>query len=208
MRRVTIAVIGNAKTTRANLEALINDVVDSVDEASLVTVFNDTPSDGLQWATQYAQDKCIDKGAYDDNNYEALIAEKNVDELKFFMLWDDEDPECQLAASVAQEHRIPAYDLTNGLMLIPLSNAPIARPVQAEIPKVEEAVVEPEVVTVEVIVEPEEDKLIPDFQEEEDKWVMSDEDEMLELFSAFAETAAKVFARKMVEEFKRLINEQ
>ena len=208
MRRVTIAVIGNAKTTRANLEALISDVVDSVDEASLVTVYKDTPSDGVQWATQYAKDKEILFGSYEDNDYDSLLAENSVDELKFFMLWDDEDPECQLAASIAQEYRIPAYDLTNGLMLIPINSEPIAKPTQVDIPKSEDIVSQPEVTTLEVIVESDEEEIIPDLQEIEDDFDMSDEDEMLELFSAFAETAAKVFARKMVEEFKRLINEE
>ena len=206
MRRVTIAVIGNAKTTRANLEALISDVVDSVDEASLVTVYKDTPSDGIQWATQYAKDKEILFGSYENNDYASLIVENSVDDIKFFMLWDDEDPECQLAASVAQEHRIPAYDLTNGLMLIPINSTPILRPIQAQIPAAEEVVIQPEVNTVEIIFESDEES-IPNFEPEDD-FVLAEEDEMLELFSAFAETAARVFARKMVEEFKRLINEQ
>lgn len=208
MRRVTIAVIGNAKTTRANLEALINDVVDSVDEASLVTVYKDTPSDGVQWATQYAKDKEILFGSYEGNDYDSLIAENNVDDIKFFMLWDDEDPECQLAASVAQEHRISAYDLTNGLMLIPINSTPILRPIQAQIPEAEEVVIQPEVTTVEIIIESEEEEEVTNFDAEDEDFLLTDEDEMLELFSAFAETAAKVFARKMVEEFKRLINEQ
>jgi hypothetical protein len=207
MRRVTIAVIGNAKTTRANLEALISDVVDSVDEASLVTVYKDTPSDGVQWATQYAKDKEILFGSYENNDYASLIVENSVDDIKFFMLWDDEDPECQLAASVAQEHRIPAYDLTNGLMLIPINSTPILRPIQAQIPAAEEVVIQPEVTTVEIIVESDEEP-IPNFEPEDDDFLLAEEDEMLELFSAFAETAARVFARKMVEEFKRLINEQ
>jgi len=207
MRRVTIAVIGNAKTTRANLEALISDVVDSVDEAGIVTVYDKTPSDGVTWATQYAKDKDILIGSYEGNSYDELIAENSIDEIKFFMLWDDEDPDCQLAASVAQEHRILAYDLTNGLMLIPINSTPILRPIQAQIPEAEEVVVQPEVTTVEIIIEPEEE-IINNFDAEDEDFLLTDEDEMLELFSAFAEAAAKVFARKMVEEFKRLVNEK
>jgi hypothetical protein len=206
MRRVTIAVIGNAKTTRANLEALISDVIDSVDEAGIVTVYDKTPSDGVTWATQYAKDKEILIGSYEGNNYDELIAENNIDEIKFFMLWDDEDPDCQLAASVAQEHRILAYDLTNGLMLIPINSTPILRPIQAQIPAAEEVVVEPKTTTIQIVIESEEET-IPDLEDKEDRWDMSDEDEMMSLFMDFAETAAKVFARKMVEEFKKLINE-
>jgi hypothetical protein len=206
MRRVTIAVIGNAKTTRANLEALISDVIDSVDEAGIVTVYDKTPSDGVTWATQYAKDKEILIGSYEGNNYDELIAENSVDEIKFFMLWDDEDPDCQLAASVAQEHRILAYDLTNGLMLIPISSTPILRPIQAQIPAAEEVAVEFKTTTIQIVVESGEET-IPDLEDKGDRWDMSDEDEMMALFMDFAETAAKVFARKMVEEFKKLINE-
>jgi hypothetical protein len=199
MRRVTIAVIGNAKTTRANVEALIGDVVDSVDEARIVTVYKDTQSEGLIWATQYAQDKEIFSGAYTDNEYDSLFAEHSVEELKFFMLWDDEDPECQLAASVAQEHRIMAYDLTDGLILIPLNSAPISRPIQAPIPKAEEVIVETPVIEV----------LIEALEEEEDE-----EDDffeptynMEEAMTMLMTEMGKIFAQSFTAEFKRLIKE-
>ena len=52
MRRVTIAVIGNGKTTRANLEALLADFADSVDEVKIETVYGTAPSDGLSWTQQ------------------------------------------------------------------------------------------------------------------------------------------------------------
>ncbi|CAB4129504.1 hypothetical protein UFOVP115_32 [uncultured Caudovirales phage] len=199
MRRVTIAVIGNAKTTRANVEALIGDVVDSVDEAVLAAVYDQSPSDGQTWAVQYAQDKEIPLLQYSNNDYDALFSEVTSGETKFFMLWDDEDPACQVAASVAQERRILAYDLTDGLISIPLNSEPIARPVKAEIPVAEE--VAPEVTTLEVVVEPTKEapeEVVTDFEDDED-WELS------EIFMTFIDEAAKVFARKVAAEVKNIL---
>ena len=201
MRRVTIAVIGNAKTTRANVEALIGDVVDSVDEARIVTVFKDTQSEGLVWATQYAQDKDIFAGSYTDDEYDALFAEHSADELKFFMLWDDEDPECQLAASRAQEYRVMAYDLTDGLILIPLNSAPIARPIQAPIPKVEEIAVE--VPVIEVIIESSE----PIEEDEDEGEYYEPAYNMEEALTTLVSEMGRIFARSFADEFKKLIKE-
>jgi hypothetical protein len=192
MRRVTIAVIGNAKTTRANLEALIGDVVESVDQATVVTVYNEAPSEALIWATQYAQDKGIETLQYPDNNYEALVAEHKRDELRFFMLWSDEDPECQLAASMSQEFNVPAYDLTDGLMLIPLNQAPISRPAKTEAPVIE-SVVNPAPTQ-----QPEADvdePAVEDFEEYD----------LGEVMTLALEEAGKIFARSFATEFMRLL---
>lgn len=132
MRRVTIAVIGNGKTTRANLEALLEDVVDSVDEASLCLLYDSDTSEAQDWALQWAEDKGLKKFCYPQNSYDELIYENPVEDLRFFMLWDDSDPECQLAASQAQKAGIPLFDLTDGLIRINIENAPsIPEPIKA-----------------------------------------------------------------------------
>lgn len=203
MRRVTIAVIGNAKTTRANVDALISDVVDSVDAAEIVTVYESDQSDGQTWSQQFAEEKGIPFKSYPNNDYDSLFSESNLDELRLFLLWDDEDPACQLAASMAQEYRVPAYDLTDGLMLIPLSNAPIPKPQKAEMPKAEEEKVEPvqpesveEIVSAPPAEEPE-DAL------EEDE--LEDEYDLGELMTLAIEEAGKIFARSFAAEFMRLL---
>jgi len=197
MRRVTIAVIGNAKTTRANVEALIGDVVDSVDEAIIATVYDQKPSDGILWAEQYAADKGIPVLQYPENNYDALLTENAREDVKFFLLWSDEDPECQLAASRAQEARVMAYDLTDGLILIPLNIEPISRPVQAVIPEAEEVIAEPTPVEVEIDVE-EEEYAGADYESEYDL-----EENLIVLVSEMG----KIFARSFAAEFKRIIKE-
>ena len=201
MRRVTIAVIGNAKTTRANVEALISDVVDSVDEAIIATVYDQTPSDGILWAEQWAADKGIPVLQYSDNDYDALFAENASEDIKFFMLWGDEDSECQLAASKAQEARILAYDLTDGLILIPLNSEPILKPEITAMPEVEAVVTKIEAPTVEVTTE------VEDVEEIEDTIDYDSEYDLEENLVVLVSEMGKIFARSFAKEFKRIIKE-
>jgi hypothetical protein len=205
MRRVTIAVIGNAKTTRANVEALISDVVDSVDEATIVAVYDQTPSDGIIWAEQWAEDKGISVIKYPENNYDGLLKDNNSEDIKFFMLWGDEDPECQLAASKAQEARILAYDLTDGLILIPLNSEPISRPVESMMPIIETKVTE-ELFPNQEKLNSIEDSLGDDDEVDEDE----DEDgeyDLEETLVVLVSEIGKIFARSFAAEFKRIIKE-
>jgi len=200
MRRVTIAVIGNAKTTRANVEALISDVVDSVDEAIIATVYDQAPSEGIIWAEQWAADNDIPVLQYSDNNYDALFAENASENIKFFMLWSDEDTECQLAASKAQEQRILAYDLTDGLILIPLNSEPIVRPVAAVIPEAE-TVPPTAAPTVEIHTE------VEDLEEVEETIDYDSEYDLEENLVVLVSEMGKIFARSFAKEFKRIIKE-
>jgi len=204
MRRVTIAVIGNAKTTRANVEALISDVVDSVDEATIALVYDQTQSDGIIWTEQWAIDKEIPTVKYASNNYDALFKDHKSEDIKFFMLWGDEDPECQLAASKAQESRILAYDLTDGLILIPLNSEPISRPVESIMPIVETKVsddlfpVEEKLTAIEESLSEEDD---------EDEEVYDSEYDLEESLVVLVSEMGKIFARSFANEFKRIIKE-
>jgi len=201
MRRVTIAVIGNAKTTRANVEALISDVVDSVDEAIIATVYDQTQSDGIIWAEQWAADKGIPVLQYSDNNYDALFAENAKEDIKFLMLWSDEDTECQLAASKAQEAKVLAYDLTDGLILIPLNSEPIVRPVAAVIPEAE--TVPPTIIAPTIEVQTD----VEDFEEVEDTIDYDSEYDLEENLVVLVSEMGKIFARSFAKEFKRIIKE-
>jgi len=200
MRRVTIVVIGNAKTTRANVEALISDMADSVDELELAVVYDKSPSDGQTWAAQWAQDNDIQVSQFEENGWDDLISTQTVGDLRFFILWDDDDPACQQAASVAQEHKIPCYDLTDGLMLISLNNAPIARP-EVSTPPVEETTPESEVVENILEEEVEIEEINITFEEESDEQVLG------ELAVSFIEEAATIFARRFATEILALLKE-
>lgn len=163
MRRLTAVVIGNAKTTRANVDALLKDVADSSDEFDVAFVYGETKSEAQVWADQLAGDLEWRVQEYHGDltaSYDTLISQNNVDDLRFFALWDDEDPDCQLAASIAQEHNIPMFDLVEGLMRIKLNAAPIQKPAVVEVPEAELVpIVEEPVETVEEPVEDEGEEL-------------------------------------------------
>ena len=215
MRRVTIAVIGNGKTTRANVEALITDMVEAMDSVALASVYKDKPSDGQVWSQQLAESKNIPWVAYDSNDYKTLLKEHKDSEIKFFMLWSDEDPDCQLAASVAQENNILAYDLTDGLMKIALNSAPIAEPVVADIPEVETQVsdepITPPVsepsrvrrISLEDLEATIEEALAADEEAEDEEYEEESAeviDDLGDLLKALIEEMATIFANKVAEE--------
>ncbi|NBW10250.1 MAG: hypothetical protein EBR82_19700 [Caulobacteraceae bacterium] len=193
MRRVTIAVIGNAKTTRANVEALISDVVDSVDEANIALVFDQEQSDGQIWAHQWANEKQIPVLVYGNNDYASLLTETPREDLKFFVLWDDEDPACQLAASVAQEASILAYDLTDGLIIIPIGSEPILRPDRPKIPEAETVTTKSKEIKVEVTAT------------EEPSTDYDSEYDLEETLTVLVSELGKIFARSFATEFKKII---
>jgi len=205
MRQVTIAVMGNGKTTRANVEALIGDVVDSVDEAIIAIVYDEKKSDGVEWAYQYAIDKELPVLDYSRNNYAEMFAENSLDELRFFALWDDDDSECQTAASMAQQNNIPVYDLTNGLMLVSLSKETIVSPPRVVMPVVETQMTE-EPAPVKEVLKPIEEALVDD-EEEPDDEIYDSEYDLEENLVVLISEMGKIFARSFAKEFKRIIKE-
>ena len=118
MRRVTIAVIGNGKTSRANVEALLNDTIESFDETYIALIYDKTPSEGVVWAKQYSDSKSITYKEYSGLDFSNFVIDNKDRETKFFILWDDEDFECVEAIRCSQENSFAAFDLTNGLVSI------------------------------------------------------------------------------------------
>ena len=118
MRRVTIAVIGNGKTSRANVDTLLNDTIESFDETHLALIYDNTPSEGVTWSKQYAESKNILYKEYSALDFSGLTLDSKDREIKLFILWDDEDFECVEAIRCSQENSFAAFDLTNGLVSI------------------------------------------------------------------------------------------
>lgn len=190
MRRVTMVVIGNGNSSRANIEALIGDFLDSVDKADFAYV-SSKKSEGVTRAEQFAESRGIAVHAHD--SLESLY--KSMKDIRLFMLWDDEDPDCQEVASFAQEHNIPMFDLTDGLVRITTKAETIEPIVRTEIPELEIPTKTTPVVS--VIDEPEEDS-------EEEIEEYTDLGEML--MEAFEEIG-RVMAGAFIEEVKRLLKE-
>lgn len=118
MRRVTIAVIGNGKTSRANVEALLKDSVESFDESHIALIYDKKPSEGVVWSKQYAESTNVVYKEYPELNFAKFISDSKDKEVKFFILWDDEDFECVEAIRCVQENSFASFDLTNGLVSI------------------------------------------------------------------------------------------
>jgi hypothetical protein len=153
-----IIIAGNGNTTRANVEALIDDYFYANKELKVYIAVNSAISEGQIWAAQYAVDKEISVTAYMTQGSKMtglpLEAPRQNDEdpvrkacgehkdIIGFLLWNDEDVECLNALGVLDEYGIQALDLTNGLATIS-SAQPIKQVKAPEIPR-EEQVVEPE----------------------------------------------------------------
>ena len=197
MRRVTIAVIGNGKTSRANVEALLNDTIESFDETHVALVYDKAPSEGVVWARQYSESKSIPYKEYSDLNFSTFVADNKDRETKFFILWDDEDFECVEAIRCSQKHNIMSFDLTNGLVAIKSITTDI-KPRQFEnMPEVETKVNPTDYSKKETKYESSFVRIEKDQEEEEDYDDEEDDDEEYEssdIILEAVEEIAKIFA--------------
>jgi hypothetical protein len=159
-----IIIIGSGETTRANVEALLDDYVYAHKDLSVSILVNGTkPSEGQVWAAQYAADQEREVIIYHDNAYTAgpffamglasVFTENFFEELKpdatteAFFLWNDDDPVCLNALSRLSTKNIPCKDLTNGLCEIK-ANADIQE-IEAPVIPVQEQVAEETPIVVE-----------------------------------------------------------
>lgn len=215
-----LLVAGNGKTSRNNVEALLNDYVvllrQRKNEPIIVLVYDDKPSEGQVWASQYAKDEGLSCVVYTRKNastmavqsatlYESETPYKEASKLVKgesmaygFLLWDDEDQSCFDALSTFSSKGIGCYDLTNGLYDI----APAAglKPVTTPQPPVQEQIVPKAQEEPEEAVEAEEDDSEDDEEDEEDDIA----DDMEEVYFAF-ENLGKIMARGFFAEFRALM---
>ena len=151
-----IVVVGNGKTSRANVEALIDDYFYVYPEMTVYIPVYDSLSEGQVWALQYASDKnktiiakakpssktfgvpvaSLDTERYESPLSEILTKDEDVD---VFILWDETDNIAVEALALAKEHGNKAFDLTNGLL--ELGSEPVDLP---EVPEVVESPVKVE----------------------------------------------------------------
>jgi hypothetical protein len=106
-----ILVVGNGKTSRANVEALVDDYIHANPTVKFTLYSVVKLSEGQIWLKQYLEDKEV--------AYEVTLGgvpELPGDNAAMFILWDDEDPESANCLASAKEMNIPAFDLTEGLV--------------------------------------------------------------------------------------------
>ena len=194
MEKYYVVVAGNGTTSRANLEALLEDhfyakgadgVVHIVEEGKL--------SQGKIFAEQFSKDK--NKTVVKAGLRESLstVDFKNT---SCFILWSDEDRECQDAMAIANELGIPCFDLTEGLLPLAPSKG-IKVSVDPVIPTAEETTTK---VAETPYVEPEDEDIEDEDEDDEDEEY--DEDEAGNLYFGI-EAIAKIFAKAIVEELER-----
>jgi hypothetical protein len=201
-----VIVAGNGVTTRANLEALMEDHFYANGEHGVVVLpYKDKPSQGQIFAAQLAKDKNKDIIIYTKSgNFNGIPTSTMVDgdttdvtkdfikeKTVAFLLWDDEDSES--ANLLADLKGIQCFDLTDGLNKIGPSEglrivAPIIPIQEQDIPKENPSAKEEE--------EDEEETDFSDLEDEEDEGL--DEEVMENLYYGI-QAVAQIFAQALVE---------
>ena len=207
MDKYYVIVAGNGVTTRANLEALMEDHFYANGEHGVVVLpYKDKPSQGQIFAAQLAKDKNKDIIIYTKSgNFNGIPTSTMVDgdaanagkdfvkeKTVAFLLWDDEDPES--ANLLADLQGIQCFDLTDGLNKIgPSEGTRIVEPVipaQEQVsPKKEKPIDEEE--------EEEEEDDEADFSDSEEEDDL-DEEVMENLYYGI-QAVAQIFAQALVE---------
>lgn len=194
MEKYYVVVAGNGTTSRANLEALLEDHFYAKGADGVVHIVEDGKmSQGKIFSAQFAKDK--NKPVFQSSLSEAFSS-ADPKATSCFILWSDEDPECQNTLALATDLGVPCFDLTEGLLPIKASNN-VKAVVEPVIPTAEETT--PKVVET-PYVEPEDEEIEDEDEEDEDDEY--DEDEAGNLYFGI-EAIAKIFAKAIVEELEK-----
>jgi hypothetical protein len=196
MEKYYVVVAGNGSTSRANLEALMEDHFYAKGADGVVHIVeNGKMSQAKVFSAQFAKDK--KKPVFQSPLSEAL-GKTDPKNTSCFILWSDEDSECQNTLAIATEMGIPCFDLTEGLLPIKASNG-VRAVVEPTIPSAEETT--PKVVET-PYVEPEDQDIEEGDEDEEAADEEYDEDEAGNLYFGI-EAIAKIFAKAVVEEIEK-----
>jgi hypothetical protein len=203
-----VLVTGSGATSRANLEALMEDhYYANGQKGILVLAFKDAPSQGQVFAAQLAKDKskeviifATESARYDglpsasttmtDTPLQGAIDLMKGNKASAFILWSDDDQECLSTLVKCKEAGIPCFDLTDGLNAVNPSEG-AAETVAPSIPKQEQ--VKKKEDEEDGADEAEEDDLEEDEEEEEESDFMED------LYFG-VQALAKIFAQALIEE--------
>jgi hypothetical protein len=197
MEKYYVVIAGNGITSRANLEALMEDhfYAKGADGVVHIVEFGKM-SQAKIFAAQFSKDK--NKPVFQSPISEAL-GKTDPKNTSCFILWSDEDPECQNALALATQLGIPCFDLTEGLLPIKASDG-VKSVVEPVIPTAEEET--PKVVE-EPYVEPEDEDIDEEDEDEDDEDETYDEEHAANLYFGI-EAIANIFAKAIVEELERV----
>ena len=216
-----IFIVGNGASTSLNIQAVLEDYFASSKRQkktlSLVIPFNTKPSPGQVIAHQYGNKNQVDSIVVTDRESDVgQFASASVSYIdgpatqlagemmtktpsKVFMLYDDEDPLCNIWLQIAQANGVAAFDLCQGLF--PIDPVAVITPVPSPaIPEAEKMAPE---ASQPVLEGSEEDDEEYEDEDDDEGDFMDDEDEELmeELFSVIYKIARKI-AEEVVLEIK------
>jgi len=153
MDKLYVLVTGNGTTSRANLEALLEDYFFKKNtEVVLVLSYSEIPSQGQIFAAQFAKDKSKDILVFAPNDSslkdipgssfttsshpinEATVFIKGSG--KAFILWNPSDSDCTQTLEQCNAMGIPAHDLTTGLVSLSAKDS-VKTEEPAVVPKME-----------------------------------------------------------------------
>lgn len=214
-----VMVVGSGQSTRANLEALMEDYyyANGVN-GTLILPYDKKPSTAQVFAAQYAKDKSIkvlaistqtpssedmyfSSGISHEDPIEHAVSLMKGSKADSFILWNDEDQKCLDALALSSREGIPCFDLTSGL-------SPIASPgdVVIEKPKFPTQEVLPEPKKVEVILEDDEEEEYEDEDEEEEEEELEDEEVPEQLMDDLY-FGVQAFAKLIAAEVAKILQE-
>jgi hypothetical protein len=152
-----IIILGSGETTRANVEALLDDYIYANKDLELAFIISGKPSDGQVWSAQFARERDSqnikiyrtesDSMAGLPLDLDVVVTDTPVNEIlsgsgvEAFFLWNDEDTTCLNYLSQLSSKGIVCKDFTNGLVEIKASTD-IQEVVAPEIPKQEQLSIE------------------------------------------------------------------
>ena len=202
-----VLVTGNGKTSRANIEALLEDhYYKNGKSGTIVVAYETKPTPEQVYAIQFSKDKdkeillfTTESGRFDGAPSASVELSSDplssaVDFLRglkasAFLLWSDEDSGCQTSLALCKDAGIPCFDLTEGLLPLTPSDdlKPVAAPV---IPKQE------------ILDKDEEDEDEDEEEEDEEDEDEEDEEEYEEVDDVYygLEALAKFIAKEVSKE--------
>ena len=134
MDKLYVTIAGDGITSRANLEALVEDYFYAKGkEVVLLLAFDKTPSQGQIFAAQYAKDKGKDvvifcqeganiasfpSASLTNSKTPVIDALKGFPEATVMLLWSDSDANCLAALEHCKDAGIKVYNLCEGLTVV------------------------------------------------------------------------------------------
>jgi hypothetical protein len=202
-----VLVAGSGETSRANVEALMDDHYYANGAAgTLVLAFEGRPSQGQVYAAQFAKDRAKNITVFctPDSETNAITNTAQFNRVEnpvvhaleliegktnaAFLLWNDDDEKTLELLEFCTEDNIPCFDLTDGLMAL---GAPKTKSVKTVMPDIEATTSD----SIPFIPD-----YVPDVDEEEDEAEEDEEEDFEETIMDAMYSLARMIAATVVEQ--------